>query len=182
LPRSKSRTLPSSWGTSVIRLPCSNPTPAGLLASDHCDTAAWPLVCKKQRLPRKVFRSSIAWLSDSLFTLRGVSYLSTTQNSLPVAGQALLDGVRTRKVPMKRFQSCRLHLIPPSQAFLAQSHRPLILGVSHIGPVCDTRKHPSRTPCGTAEQQTDTIRLAATGCLRVRPHLCVLLVIGRNAL
>jgi hypothetical protein len=28
----------------------------------------------------------------------------TTQDSLPVAGQALLDGVRTRKVPMKGFK------------------------------------------------------------------------------
>ena len=102
--RGANRVLPSSWETSVIRLPCSNPTPAGLLASDHCDTAAWPLVCKKQRLPRKVFRSSIAWLSDWLFTLRGVSYLSTTQNSLPVAGQALLNGIPTRKVPMKGFK------------------------------------------------------------------------------
>ena len=102
--RGANRVLPSSWGTSVVRLPCSNPTPAGLLASDHCDAAAWPLVCKKQRLPRKVFRSSIAWLSDWLFTLRGVSYLSTTQNSLPVAGQALPDGISTRKVPMKGFK------------------------------------------------------------------------------
>ena len=88
----------------MVRLPCSNPTPAGLLASDHCDTAAWPLVCKKQRLPRLVFRSSIAWLSDWLSTLRGVSYLSTTQDSLPVAGQALPDGILTRKVPMKGFK------------------------------------------------------------------------------
>ena len=30
--------------------------------------------------------------------------LSTTQNSLPVAGQALLDGISTRKVPMKGFR------------------------------------------------------------------------------
>ncbi len=33
-----------------------------------------------------------------------MSYLSTTQNSLPVAGQALLNGIRTRKVPMKGFK------------------------------------------------------------------------------
>ena len=46
------------------------PTPAGLFAPDHYGVAAWPLVCEKQRLPRKVFRRSIAWLSDSLFTLR----------------------------------------------------------------------------------------------------------------
>jgi len=45
-------------------------TPAGLLAPDHYGAAAWPLVSEQQRLPRKVFRRSIAWLSDSLFTLR----------------------------------------------------------------------------------------------------------------
>ena len=54
---------------------CSNPTPAGLLAPDHYGAAAWPLVFQKQRLPRKVFRSSIAWLSDSLSTLRRVRCL-----------------------------------------------------------------------------------------------------------
>ena len=45
---------------------CSNPTPAGLLAPDHCGATAWPLVLRKQGLPRKDFRRSIAWLSDSL--------------------------------------------------------------------------------------------------------------------
>jgi hypothetical protein len=54
---------------------CSHPTPAGLLAPDHYRAATWPLVFQKQRLPRKVFRSSIAWLSDSLSTLRRVRYL-----------------------------------------------------------------------------------------------------------
>jgi hypothetical protein len=122
--RSKSRTLPSSWGTSMFRLPCSNPTPAGPLAPDHCGAATWPLVCKKQRLPRKVFRSSIAWLSDSLSTLRGVSCLSTTQDSLPVAGQALLDGTPTRKVPMKGFKVVDYISFPLPKLCLAQLHRP----------------------------------------------------------
>jgi hypothetical protein len=45
-------------------------TPVGLSAPDHYGASAWPLVSKKQRLPRKVFRSSIAWLSDWLSTLR----------------------------------------------------------------------------------------------------------------
>ena len=49
-------------------------------------------------------RSSIAWLTDSLFTLRSADYSNTTQNSLPVAGQALPDGVSTRKVPLKGFK------------------------------------------------------------------------------
>ena len=51
----------------------------------------------------KVFRRSIAWLSDSLRTLRDANYSNTTQHSLPVAGQALLDGILTRKIPLKGF-------------------------------------------------------------------------------
>ena len=103
LPR-KQQDLPSSWGISIIRLRCSKPTPAGLRAPDQYGAAAWPLVCAQQRLPRKVFRRSIASLSDSLPTLRRVRYLTTTQDSLPVAGQALLDGLLTRKIPMKGFK------------------------------------------------------------------------------
>ena len=83
---------------------CSNPTPAGLLAPDHYGAATWPLVIEGQRLPRKVFRRSIALLSDSLSTLRRMDYSNTTQDSLPVAGQALLDGLSTRKLPMKGFR------------------------------------------------------------------------------
>ncbi len=49
-------------------------TPAGPLAPDQYSAAAWPLVCEQQRLPRKVFRRSIAWLSDSLSTLRRAGY------------------------------------------------------------------------------------------------------------
>ena len=66
--------------------------------------AAWPLVEQRQRLPRKVFRRSIAWLSNSLSTLRGTGYPATTQDSLPAAGQALPDGLSTRKAPMKGFR------------------------------------------------------------------------------
>ena len=51
-----------------------------------------------------VFRRSIAWLSDSLSTLRSADYSNTTQDSLPVAGQALLDGLSTRMVPLKGFR------------------------------------------------------------------------------
>ena len=80
-------------------------TPAGLLAPDHYGAAAWPLVIEQQRLPRKVFRRSIAWLSDSLSTLRSAGYPATTQDSLPAAGQALPDGLSTRRVPMKGFRS-----------------------------------------------------------------------------
>ena len=92
LPR-KRQDLASSWGTPIVRLHMFLPTPAGLLAPDHCGAAAWPLVCEQQRLPRKVFRRSIAWLSDSLSTLRRMGYPTTTQDSLPAGGQTLLDGL-----------------------------------------------------------------------------------------
>ncbi len=88
-------------------------TLAGLLAPDHYGTAARPLVSEQQRLPRKVFRRSIAWLSDSLSTLRSAGYPRPTQDSLPAVGQTLLDGLSTRRVPMKGFR------------VLATSHPPL---------------------------------------------------------
>ena len=68
-------------------------TPAGLRAPDRYGAAAWPLVCEKQRLPRKVFRRSIAWRSGSLSTLRRAGYPASTQDSLPAVGQTLLDGL-----------------------------------------------------------------------------------------
>ena len=85
-------------------------------APNHCGAAAWPLVCEKQRLPRKVFRRSIAWLLDWLSTLRSAGYPRPTQDSLPAAGQALPDGLSTRKIPLKGFRVVSLHLIPLSQA------------------------------------------------------------------
>ncbi len=125
LPR-KQQDLPSSWGTSVIRLPCSEPTPAGLLAPDHIVQQRGPCYGKSKGSHDWVFRRSIAWLSDLLFTLRGVSYLSTTQNSLPVAGQALPGGVRTRKVPMKGFKVVGYISFPLPKLCLAQSHQPRV--------------------------------------------------------
>ena len=95
-------------------------TPAGLPAPDHCSAAAWPLVFQQQRLPRKVFRSSIAWLSDWLSTLRSRSCLRPTQDSLPAAGQALPDGLSTRKVPMKGFRVASYISSPFPKLCLAQ--------------------------------------------------------------
>ena len=120
----KSRTLPSSWGTSIIRLPCSKPTPAGLLTPDHRVQQRGPWSSQGRGSHDWVFRRSIAWLSDWLFTLRGVSYLSTTQNSLPVAGQALLHGVLTRKVPMIGFKSVNYISFPYPKLCLAQVTQP----------------------------------------------------------
>ena len=53
-----------------------------------------------------------------------MSYLSTTQNSLPVAGQALLHGILTRKVPVKGFKGVDYISFPFPKLCLAQLHRP----------------------------------------------------------
>jgi hypothetical protein len=70
------------------------------------------------------FRRSIAWLSDSLSTLRNADYSNTTQDSLPVAGQALLDGLFTRKVPMKGFRVVDYISSPLPKLRLAQTMCP----------------------------------------------------------
>ena len=97
--------LPSSWGTSIIRL--------HMFQSDAGGTARTRPFTVQQRGPWSskgkgshdwVFRRSIAWPSDSLSTLRDADYSNTTQDSLPVAGQALLDGLSTRMVPLKGFR------------------------------------------------------------------------------
>src|SRR5262249_22475064 len=93
--------VPGEPRLSVRQVPS---TPAGLRAPDPCGVAAWPLVSEQQRLPRKVFRRSIAWLSGSLSTLRSAGYPRPTQDSLPVVGQTLLDGLSTRRVPMRGFR------------------------------------------------------------------------------
>src|SRR5580704_19199091 len=78
--------LPSSWRTPMSVCPCSVDS-GGTATPDHCGAAAWPLTSEKQRLPRLVFRSSIAWLWDSLSTLRSAGCPRPTQDSLPAAGQ-----------------------------------------------------------------------------------------------
>ena len=102
----------------MVRLPCSKPTPAGLLAPDQSSAAAWPLVIERQRLPR-LGLSTLNSMAFGLAVYASQGRLpDTTQDSLPVAGQALLDGVFTRKVPMKGFKVGLHLLIPLSQALL----------------------------------------------------------------
>ena len=123
--RGSNRISQSSWGISIIRLRCSKPTPAGLLAPDHYGVAAWPLDPQVQRLPRKDFRRSIARLSDSLSTLRRTGYPATTQDSLPAAGQALPDGLSTRRIPMKGFRFASYISSSFPKLCLAQLHPPM---------------------------------------------------------
>ena len=119
--------LPSSWGTPIVRLP---------MFFDPGRTACSRPVAEQQRGPRcgkdegshddERFRGSIAWLSGWLrapceaWSASPSSLPHPTQDSLPAAGQALPDGLSTRRVSAERFQSCLGHLILLSQACLAQ--------------------------------------------------------------
>jgi hypothetical protein len=116
LPRRR-QDLSSSWRTQMSVCTCSS-TPAGLRAPDHLGAAAWPPHRKRRRLPQgSFFRSSIAWLSDSLSTLRSAGYPDPTQDSLPAVGQTLLGGLSTHRVPMKGFRVASLHPHPPLPSF-----------------------------------------------------------------
>ena len=73
-------------------------TPAGLLAPDHTVQQHGPWSSNGKGSHERFFDALVALLSDSLSTLRSADYSNPTQDSLPVAGQALLDGLFTRMV------------------------------------------------------------------------------------
>ena len=101
----KRQDLPSSWGTPIVRLHMFSRRRQDCWHQTITVQQHGPWYREQQRLPRKVFRRSIAWLSDSLSTLRSAGYPDPTQDSLPAAGQALPDGLSTRRVPMKGFRA-----------------------------------------------------------------------------
>lgn len=75
---------------------------------------------KKTKTPTFVlFRGSIAWLLDSLSTLRSAGCPDTTQDSLPAVGYTLPDGFSYPRGSDEKFHPlpCR---VPFSQACLAQ--------------------------------------------------------------
>ena len=64
--------------------------PGRTIATNQNAATAWLPLKRKRKLQREIlFRGSIAWLLDSLCTLRSAGYPDTTQYSLPAAGQAL---------------------------------------------------------------------------------------------
>ena len=66
----KRQDLPSSWGTPIVRLHMFHTYACRTADTRPYGVATWPLVIERQRLLQGVFRRSVAWLSDSLFTLR----------------------------------------------------------------------------------------------------------------
>ena len=113
----KRQGLPSSWGTPISICTCSS-TPVGRQSADQNAVVARLPLKRKRKLQREfLFRGSIAWLLDSLSTLRSAGYPNTTQDSLP----ALVRLCRVRSThwaPAKGFSSRCHETIPPSQALL----------------------------------------------------------------
>src|SRR5262249_54737120 len=97
--------LPSSRETPIAYSPCSS-TPAGLHAPHRDGAAARPPLREPRRLLHWDFRSSIARLLGWLSTLRGASCPTATQDSLPGAGWAFLDGLAYPQGFAERFPSC----------------------------------------------------------------------------
>ena len=65
-------------------------TPVGQQAAHQVAAVARLPLKRKRKLQREILsRGSIAWLLESLSTLRRAGYPNTTQDSLPAAGQAL---------------------------------------------------------------------------------------------
>ena len=121
--RGDDRISQSSWGT-IVRL--------HMFQSDAGRTARTrPLRCNsvapgttKARAPTK----GLSTLNSMAFRLAVYASPSSlphpTQDSLPVAGQALLDGLFTRKVPMKGFKVVIYILFPFPKLCLAQRNCP----------------------------------------------------------
>src|SRR5262249_47518943 len=101
------------------------PTDAGRTAGTR------PLQCRGVALGHRTAKAPAKGLSTLNSMAFGLAVSASqrglpraTPDSLPAAGQALPGGLSTRKVPLKGFRSVVLHLIPPSQASLAQSMCP----------------------------------------------------------
>jgi len=97
---------------------CSHPTPAGLLAPDHCSAAAWPLNALVQRLPRL----GLSTLSSMAFGLAVyASQCGLLLHHARLASSCWSGSTGRAFHPhgsAERFQSCQLHLILLSQAWL----------------------------------------------------------------
>jgi len=92
---------------------------SGRTACPHCHdgAAARPPLRVRRGLLHWDFRSSISWPRSWLSTLRSVGHPTTTQDSLPGAGQALLGGLGYPQGLDERFRvvpTSQPHFKPPA--------------------------------------------------------------------
>ena len=104
---------PKFLGTPRVPWPCS-PTPAGSVTPGHRGVPTRSPRLTRARTPAMIFRGSIARPGHSLSTLRREGRPSTTQDSLPAAGQLCRAGFVNPQGSDERFPSSRL--FPLSQA------------------------------------------------------------------
>ena len=116
LPRRR-QDLSSSWRTQMSVCTCSS-TPAGLLAPDLIRSSSVAHAMTKAKAPCGLSISKLNSMAFGLAVYASQCWLpSPTQDSLPAVGQTLLDGLSTRRVPMKGFRVASLHTHPPLPSF-----------------------------------------------------------------
>jgi len=168
LPRRR-QGLPSSWGTSIAHLHMLSDS-GGTALPRPFGTGARPWVEEQPRLPRETdFRSSIPWLWGWLSTPHVTVTRLTAQDSLPGAGQALLDGLSTRKVPLKGFQHVLLTSFPPFPSLLGA----ILFSVPHVKTRREQRRGTRICFLPTLESLlARPLNFAANGLLRVTSNYC----------
>ena len=104
-------------GEPQMRLRHAQATPVGSCASDRYDAATQAPATGRTRAPA-LGLSRFSHMALPLAVYASPRRLpARTQDSLPAAGQALPDGLPTRRVPMSGFVSVSLHLSPPLPSF-----------------------------------------------------------------
>ena len=140
---------PTFLGNPPVPMPCS-PTPAGPIAPDptRCGDAA-PAKIKTKAPTTHSFRGSITRLRHSLPTLRREGRPSTTQDSLPAAGQALPGRFGYPQGSDKRFRGVSYI----SSSFSKLSWRKIFGGTSPVsnGACLRFPKTPILEPSGETE-------------------------------
>ena len=95
--------------------------PGGTDAPGHYGASTRPPLMSTTKAPTsRYFRGSIARPRHSLSTLRRVGHPTTTQDSLPAAGQALPGGIGYPQGSNERFPRCFLHRFLLPQALPVQ--------------------------------------------------------------
>ena len=114
--RGANRVLPSSWGTPIVRLHMFQSDAGRTACTRPYSAAAWPLVIERQRLPRL----GLSTLNSMAFGLAVyASQCGLLQHHARLASSCWSGSTGRASHPQgsdERFQSCKLHLIPLSQA------------------------------------------------------------------
>ena len=99
----KRQDLPSSWGTPIVR--------SHMFSRRRQDRCTRPLRCSSMALGMRKAKAPTKGLSTLNSMAFGLAVYASqcglprpTQDSLPAAGQALPDGLSTRKIPLKGFR------------------------------------------------------------------------------